>query len=89
MTWIDTLFLGFIFALIFTGLKKRSICLESGQGSVELVYQGRRCLTVASMLIFFVKGILLIPTIVVCHRMFYIMGALSSSRGDAFDSRRS
>ncbi|WP_347332767.1 DUF4870 domain-containing protein [Marinimicrobium locisalis] len=85
ITWITTIFFGFIPGLIFYLVKKDSAYIqdqakEALNWSITALfaYIGAIILTVI------IIGAFLIPIIGVVHLIFCIMGAVATSKGDAF-----
>ena len=85
LTWLGTLFFGFIPGLIMYLVKTddeyvRSQSREALNWSITafLAY------IVAFVLSFIVIGVLLFPIIGICHLVFCIMGAVATSKGNDF-----
>lgn len=85
LTWLGTLFFGFIPGLVMYLVKTddkyvRSQSKEALNWSITafLAYM------VAFILSFIVIGVFLFPIIGICHLVFCIMGAVSTSKGNDF-----
>lgn len=85
LTWILTLFFGFIPSLIIYFVKKDNAYLkdqskEALNWSITVIF----AYIIALILTAVVIGVFLIPVIGICHLVFCIMGAVSTSKGDGF-----
>ena len=85
LSWIGTLFLGFIPGLILYFIKQddeyiRNQAKEALNWSITAIIANM----VAFMLSFILIGLFLFPVIGICHFVFCIMGAVSTSRGNNF-----
>ncbi|WP_111643103.1 DUF4870 domain-containing protein [Marinimicrobium alkaliphilum] len=85
ITWILTLFFGFIPGLIIYFVKTDSAYIrdqskEALNWSITAIF----AYIVALILTVIVIGVFLIPVIGICHLVFCIMGAVSTSKGNGF-----
>lgn len=85
ITWILTLFFGFIPSLIIYLVKKDSAYIqdqakEALNWSITAIF----AYIIAFILTFILIGLLLIPVIGLCHLIFCIMGAIATSKGNKF-----
>ena len=85
ITWVLTLFFGFIPSLIIYLIKKDSAYIqdqakEALNWSITAIFG----YIIAFILTFIVIGLLLLPIIGICHLIFCIMGAIATSKGNAF-----
>jgi len=85
LSWLGTLFFGFIPGLILYLVKKDDPYVE-GQSKESLNWSITAILAylVASLLSFIVIGVFLMPIIGICHLVFCIMGAIATSKGNNF-----
>lgn len=85
MTWLGTLFFGFIPGLIFLLVKKEDSYIQS-QSKEALNWSITATIgwAVSFILTFFLVGILGFFVLGVCHFVFCIMGAVSTSNGKNF-----
>jgi len=85
LTWIGTLFFGFIPGLVIYLIKKDDVYIQS-QAKEALNWSITTFIAyiIAGILSFIIIGIFLIPIIGICHLVFCIMGAVSTSNGKAF-----
>jgi uncharacterized protein len=87
LTWIGTLFLGFIPSLIIYLVKKDDVYIQSqAKEALNWSITAFFGYIIAMILTFIVIGILLMPVIGICHLVFCIMGAVSTSKGKDFRS---
>tara|TARA_B110000093_G_C12597866_1_gene256782 strand:+ start:116 stop:466 length:351 start_codon:yes stop_codon:yes gene_type:complete len=85
LSWIGTLFFGFIPGLILYLIKKDDEYVQDqSKESLNWSITAIIAYMVAFMLSFIVIGIFLIPVIGICHIVFCIMGAVSTSKGNNF-----
>lgn len=85
LLWIGTLFFGFIPGLIVYLIKKDDAYVmyqtkESLNWSITAII----AYMIAFMLSFIIIGVFLIPVIGLCHFVFCVMGAVKTSKGEAF-----
>jgi uncharacterized protein len=85
LTWVLTLFFGFIPGLIVYLVKKDSVYIqdqskEALNWSITAIF----AYIIAFILAFIVIGIFLIPIIAICHLVFCILGAVATSKGNKF-----
>ena len=85
LTWIGTIFLGFIPSLIVYLIKKDDLYIQD-QAKEALNWSITATLgyILAMMLMFIAIGFLLLPVVGICHLIFCIMGAVATSKGDNF-----
>lgn len=85
LSWIGTLFLGFIPGLILYLVKKDdSYILDQAKESLNWAITATIAYMIAFVLAFIVIGALLIPVIAICHLIFCVMGAVATSKGQQF-----
>ena len=85
LSWIGTLFFGFIPGLILYLIKKDDEYVQDqSKESLNWSITAIIAYMVAFMLSLIVIGIFLIPVIGICHIVFCIMGAISTSKGNKF-----
>jgi uncharacterized Tic20 family protein len=87
LTWVGTFFFGFIPSLIVYLIKKDDAYIqnqskEALNWSITVII----AYAIAGILSFIVIGVFLIPVIGICHLVFCIMGAIGTSKGNAFRS---
>ena len=85
LSWIGTLFLGFIPCLILYLVQKDDAYVqdqskESLNWSITLIIG----YAIASVLTIILIGILLFPVLAIIHIVFCVMGAIGASKGDQF-----
>lgn len=85
ITWILTLFFGFIPSLVIYLVKKDSAytqdqAKEALNWSITAIFG----YIIAFILTFILIGLLLLPIIGLCHLIFCIMGAVATSKGNKF-----
>lgn len=85
LTWLTTLFFGFIPGLIIYLVKKDSAYIqdqskEALNWSITAIFAYIAALILSVIVI----GIFLIPVIAICHLVFCIMGAVATSKGKGF-----
>ena len=85
LTWIGTLVFGFIPPLIVYLLKTEDIYVKQ-QAKEALNWSITAVIGyfIAFLLSFIVIGLLLFPILGICHLIFCIMGAVSTSKGNDF-----
>ena len=85
LTWIGTLFFGFIPGLILYLVKKDDAYVYN-QSKEALNWSITAIIGyfVAFILSFILIGLLLLPVVGICHLVFCIMGAVSTSKGNEF-----
>lgn len=85
LTWVGSLFFSFIPSLIVYIIKKDDLYLQS-QAKEALNWSITAILGyVTSLILMFVLvGALVFPVVAICHLAFCIMGAISTSKGNAF-----
>lgn len=85
LTWLGTLFFGFIPGLVIYLLKTDDAYVrEQAKESLNWSITATLAWVVAIILSFFVIGVFLYPIIGICHLVFCIMGAVSTSKGKDF-----
>lgn len=85
LSWIGTLFLGFIPGLILYLVKKDdSYILDQAKESLNWAITATIAYMIAFVLAFIVIGALLIPVVAICHLIFCVMGAVATSKGQQF-----
>lgn len=85
MTWIGTIFFGFIPGLIFYLIKKDAPYIQD-QAKEALNWSITAIIGYVAGLIltFVVIGILVLLVVGICHLVFCIMGAIATSKGKDF-----
>jgi len=85
LSWIGTLFFGFIPSLILYLVKKDDPYVEDqAKESLNWSITAILAYLVATLLSYVVIGIFLMPVIGICHLVFCIMGAIATSKGNNF-----
>lgn len=85
ITWILTLFFGFIPSLVIYLLKKDSAyAQDQAKEALNWSLTAIFAYVVAFFLTFIAIGFLLVPVISLCHLIFCIMGAVATSKGSKF-----
>lgn len=85
LTWIGTLFFGFLPGLIlFLVQKDDAYVQEQSKEALNWSITAITSYIVAIILSFVVIGVFLMPLIGLCHLLFCIMGAVSTSKGNNF-----
>ncbi|RCU52539.1 MULTISPECIES: DUF4870 domain-containing protein [Corallincola] len=85
LTWIGTIFFGFIPGLIFYLIKKDDPYLQD-QAKEALNWSITAAIgyLLSAILVIVVIGALLMPVVGICHLVFCIMGAIAASSGKPF-----
>ena len=85
LTWIGTIFFGFIPALIVYLMKKDDSYIQE-QAKEALNWSITAAIGyIAGMLLMVVLiGFLVLPIVGICHLVFCIMGAVATSKGNSF-----
>ena len=85
LTWIGTIFFGFIPGLIFYLIKKDDAYIQD-QAKEALNWSITAIIgyIVGFILTFVLIGILVLMVLGICHLVFCIMGAVSTSKGNKF-----
>ena len=85
LTWIGTLFFGFIPGLIIY-LVKKDDAYVSDQAKEALNWSLTALMGyfIGIILSFILIGVLVFPVVGICHLVFCIMGAIGTSKGNAF-----
>ncbi len=85
LSWVGTLFFGFIPGLILYLVKKEDEYVQDqSKESLNWSITAMMAYAVAFLLSFIVIGVFLIPIIGLCHLIFCIMGAIETSKGQLF-----
>ena len=85
LMWIGTIFFGFIPGLILFLLKKEDTYIQDqSKESLNWSITSLIGYTIAFFLSFILIGFFIFPVIGICHVIFCIMGAMSSSEGKDF-----
>lgn len=85
LAWIGTLFFGFIPGLILYLIKKDDeYVLDQAKESLNWAITATIGYMIAFVLTFILIGALLLPVVAICHLIFCVMGAISTSKGEAF-----
>lgn len=85
LTWIGTLFFGFIPGLIVYLVKTDDAYVRSqSKEALNWSITAFICYFIGFVLSFIVIGVFLFPIIGICHLVFCIMGAVSTSKGNNF-----
>lgn len=85
LLWIGTIFFGFIPGLILYLVKTDDAYVKSqSMEALNWSITATLAYVAAFILSFIVIGVFLIPVIGICHLVFCIMGAVATSKGDAF-----
>ena len=85
LTWILTIFFGFIPSLIMYLIKKDDAYVQSqSKEALNWVITAFIGYVIAFLLTFVAVGALLYPVIGICHLIFCIMGAVATSKGNDF-----
>ena len=85
LTWVGTIFFGFIPGLILYLVKKDDPYVkDQSKESLNWSITVMLAYLVAMLLSFIVIGVFLIPVIGICHLVFCIMGAIAGSKGKDF-----
>lgn len=85
LAWIGTLFFGFIPGLILYLIKKDDeYVLDQAKESLNWAITATIGYMIAIVLTFILIGALLLPVVGICHLIFCVMGAISTSKGQTF-----
>ena len=85
LTWIGTIFFGFIPGLIFYLIKKDDPYIQSqSKESLNWSITAAIGYFAGLLLTFIFIGVLVIFAVGICHLVFCIMGAVSASKGNDF-----
>jgi uncharacterized Tic20 family protein len=85
LTWIGTIFLGFIPSLIVYLIKKEDAYVQD-QAKEALNWSITAAIGyIAGMILMVILvGFLVLPVVGICHLVFCIMGAIGASKGNTF-----
>ena len=85
LSWIGTLFFGFIPGLILYLVKKDDpYVADQSKESLNWSITAILAYLAAMLLSFIVIGVFLMPIIGICHLIFCIMGIIATSKGENF-----
>lgn len=85
LTWIGTLFFGFIPGLIIYLVKKDDAYVNAqAKEALNWSLTALMGYLLGIILSFILIGVLVFPIVGICHLVFCIMGAISTSKGNAF-----
>lgn len=85
MSWVATLFFGFIPGLILYLIKQDDPYVQDqSKESLNWSITAAVAYGISFILSFVVIGLLLIPIVSLCHLIFCIMGAIATSKGEKF-----
>ena len=85
LTWIGTLFFGFIPGLIIYLVKKDDAYVnDQAKEALNWSLTALMGYFIGIILSFIMIGVLVFPVVGICHLVFCIMGAIGTSKGNAF-----
>lgn len=85
LTWIGTLFFGFIPGLIIYLIKKDDAYVnDQAKEALNWSLTALMGYFIGIILSFILIGVLVFPVVGICHLVFCIMGAIGTSKGNAF-----
>ncbi len=85
LTWIGTLFFGFIPGLIIYLVKKDDAYVnDQAKEALNWSLTALMGYFIGIILSFILIGVLVFPVVGICHLVFCIMGAIGTSKGNAF-----
>ena len=85
LTWIGTLFFGFIPGLIIYLVKKDDAYVnDQAKEALNWSLTALMGYFIGIVLSFILIGVLVFPIVGICHLVFCIMGAVGTSKGSAF-----
>jgi uncharacterized Tic20 family protein len=85
LTWVGSLFFGFIPGLVVYLVKKDDTYIQrQAKEALNWSITALLAYIIATILSVIVIGFLLMPVIGICHLIFCVMGAVSTSKGKDF-----
>lgn len=85
LTWIGTIFLGFIPSLIVYLIKKDDVYIqEHAKEALNWSITAAIGYIAGMILMVILVGFLILPVVGICHLIFCIMGAVAASKGELY-----